>query len=576
MALGVVTGAIDVRVDGTDPVSATLRMEIAPRPACTSDNDGAPCTDDNACTTNDACINARCLGDAVMCDDGAACTIDACDIVAGCTSTAVNALCDDSDPCTDDVCSTAGCAHPAKDEGALCGANGCVSISLCADGACVAFDVPNDSPCNDGDSCTANDVCRDNVCVSDNATGAEGLDDGVVVANIPTDTDTGDGRARILATDGNAFAWFYATPGAPGVDRSGHLMLTTPTSTVELRIDLVLDGLRAAAFDDAGRLWFVVVSTELSLWRADEGTPRVSLLRPEGLIEVALDAETNGVVVVATSSDGSIESDVVFNAIRIDNDVVTTWSAWVPRVSPVGTISAAVIVPDATPPRALLADTGNGDIIEATLGDTATFSRVGAVDAIGSLAFSRMHDRTVVATASGGNVAYTTQLWLLRETASGWSSSLLDVSHRAMPVTAVDLRMLDNGQPLIAVSSFGRTSLLRVAADDTATLVEEVEGTALTFSESGAFVVQTSIDGVRPIRSRNNVCEAPYQRPSSCNVVTACAIDEVCVRNCLTTGVCVPAPECEGRLSPHIIVVDGCYDVSCATNLCTHLDDSCG
>jgi cysteine-rich repeat protein len=44
-----------------------------------------PCDDGNACTTNDTCGSASCLGNTpVDCDDGNACTLDTCDPVLGC------------------------------------------------------------------------------------------------------------------------------------------------------------------------------------------------------------------------------------------------------------------------------------------------------------------------------------------------------------------------------------------------------------------------------------------------------------------------------------------------------------
>jgi len=57
-------------------------------------NEGAPCDDGDACTTDDRCASGICAGGAaVACDDGIPCTLDACVPTTGCVHAAQHALC---------------------------------------------------------------------------------------------------------------------------------------------------------------------------------------------------------------------------------------------------------------------------------------------------------------------------------------------------------------------------------------------------------------------------------------------------------------------------------------------------
>lgn len=91
------------------------------------------CDDGDECTVDDLCVDGECIGLEAECDDNDPCTDDLCDSELGCIFTEV--LCDDDNECTDETCVA---------------------------GLCVTVD--NLDRCNDGDSCTSNDRCRDGTC----------------------------------------------------------------------------------------------------------------------------------------------------------------------------------------------------------------------------------------------------------------------------------------------------------------------------------------------------------------------------------------------------------------------------
>ena len=94
-----------------------------------------PCTDGNACTTNDTCSNGLCIpGSALDCNDNNPCTIDTCNMMTGCVNT--------NEP-----------------DGTACGSsNGCIEAPLCLSGTCQ-LPFSNDTNCIDAYSCT-DDICN--------------------------------------------------------------------------------------------------------------------------------------------------------------------------------------------------------------------------------------------------------------------------------------------------------------------------------------------------------------------------------------------------------------------------------
>ncbi|MBI5610280.1 MAG: hypothetical protein HY902_15490 [Deltaproteobacteria bacterium] len=177
----------------------------------TAKADLTPCDDGNACTADDLCSGGVCSGGpAPGCDDLNPCTADSCSPVQGCVHTSVKGAvaCDDGNPCSsDDFCAGGSCeagtticqcqnsGDCAKfEDGNLCNGSlycnkakgppytcdlnpaSVVTCSTAMDspcqkntcipstGACKLLVSPQNSPCDDGDSCTAGDSCSDGLC----------------------------------------------------------------------------------------------------------------------------------------------------------------------------------------------------------------------------------------------------------------------------------------------------------------------------------------------------------------------------------------------------------------------------
>ncbi len=163
---------------------------------------GAACTDGNACTASDTCILGQCYGQASVCDDTNACTVDACDPTKGCSfipSTAIS--CTDGNACTLlDVCLNGACVSGD--------ALNCSDANVCTDDACVpaigCVNTPATGACDDGNFCTGPDTCDTGVCKGQ---GAVSCDDGQPCTTdvcVPTDGCLNyPGSANALCDDGN-------------------------------------------------------------------------------------------------------------------------------------------------------------------------------------------------------------------------------------------------------------------------------------------------------------------------------------------------------------------------------------
>jgi len=138
-------------------VKATGTCELVPvKP-------GDPCDDGSVCTSDDACSNGYCAGEALDCDDDEPCTVDSCNALDGCQNAAEAdaVICDDGDECTTaDTCTGGVC----KGDGVDCDdGNPCTDDSCTLEDGC--FHAANTAPCDDGDACTTNDACLGNTCV---------------------------------------------------------------------------------------------------------------------------------------------------------------------------------------------------------------------------------------------------------------------------------------------------------------------------------------------------------------------------------------------------------------------------
>jgi hypothetical protein len=127
---------------------------------------GVACSDANACTQLDQCLNGRCAGsNPVTCTASDQChDAGICNPVSGTCSNPPRpngTACDDASACsTADMCSNGRCTGTPLncDDGNVC------TSDACADGTCLHTN--NAKPCEDGSVCTDGDTCADGECVS--------------------------------------------------------------------------------------------------------------------------------------------------------------------------------------------------------------------------------------------------------------------------------------------------------------------------------------------------------------------------------------------------------------------------
>lgn len=122
---------------------------------------GAPCNDNNACTSGDVCKSGICGGGASSCDDTNPCSLDGCNPGGGCSHSPIVGACSDGNVCT---------------KGETCGAGGCSGggNTICNDGNACTNDTcdpskgcqyaPTTAPCNDGNPCTVAEACQGGTC----------------------------------------------------------------------------------------------------------------------------------------------------------------------------------------------------------------------------------------------------------------------------------------------------------------------------------------------------------------------------------------------------------------------------
>ena len=164
----------------------------------------APCDDKNICTSDDVCKDSACTaGVPKVCADTNPCTLDSCDPLTGCAQSQDDgAPCDDDNPCTvGDLCQAGKClAGLPKD----CTSTDACQSAKCAqdDGKCAYTDKQDGLPCNDGTVCTAADYCKTGVCGGTLIP----CDDGNPCTSDACDNASGctSTFATIACTDGNA------------------------------------------------------------------------------------------------------------------------------------------------------------------------------------------------------------------------------------------------------------------------------------------------------------------------------------------------------------------------------------
>ncbi|NUN13390.1 MAG: hypothetical protein HUU55_07100, partial [Myxococcales bacterium] len=163
-----------------------------------------PCDDGDLCTVGDDCAAGTCKSGVVLvCDDGNVCTVDTCETTLGCVfASADDVGCEDGNPCTiGDTCNSGNCVggtnecHCTNNGGCLSVSSPCIGQMKCISGLCqpvlgTALDCTTKKPvvcntwvcdedvggcilqpavqntgCDDGNVCTAGDLCKEKGCV---------------------------------------------------------------------------------------------------------------------------------------------------------------------------------------------------------------------------------------------------------------------------------------------------------------------------------------------------------------------------------------------------------------------------
>ncbi len=149
--------------------------------------DGTPCDDANACTQTDGCQGGVCRGsNPVVCTASDACHVaGTCDTSTGACS---NPAAPDGTPCFDgnlctqtDLCATGACI--GSNEVVCAALDACHDVGVCdsGTGSCSNPVKADNSPCDDGNACTTNDVCTGGSCAGQGQPAPPEVDDGVLV-----------------------------------------------------------------------------------------------------------------------------------------------------------------------------------------------------------------------------------------------------------------------------------------------------------------------------------------------------------------------------------------------------------
>lgn len=132
-------------------------------------SEGTSCDDSDPCTQQDSCTKGSCKGASLICNDGNPCTIDTCDPATGsCKSAPIKNgdVCSDGNACTSkDACVEGKCTgedytvSKACEDNNPCTNDGCAPQTGC-------FAVPkNSGVCEDGNKCTEQDNCVTGTCI---------------------------------------------------------------------------------------------------------------------------------------------------------------------------------------------------------------------------------------------------------------------------------------------------------------------------------------------------------------------------------------------------------------------------
>lgn len=227
------------------------------------ENQGAACNDANACTSNDKCLNGRCIGTSIesTCTDNLYCTLNTCDVAKGCQTSPLkcnddgifctqeicnetakgclsvpdHSKCDDNNKCTVDLCDPkSGCTHRpivCPDSRACNPEFGCVHLIFeCHDDNVCTTDIRTPTGCEYKPVvCDDNDLCTEDTCGPNGCVFSPKCDDGDDCTEDSCDPKTGCQHRNTCA---------------PGSIQSHILQLNFFSTCHSPDLPLFLDGLR--------------------------------------------------------------------------------------------------------------------------------------------------------------------------------------------------------------------------------------------------------------------------------------------------------------------------------------------
>ncbi len=278
--------------------------------SCTQNpgNDGAQCSDDDACTQIGSCSGGACVpGPEVDCSFLTGnCVVGLCDPGTGCYSAPANdaAPCDDGLYCTiDDACKGGlcsgvpnTCAAPGDvcmigscdeaqnqctavpgNQGASCNdKNACTTGETCGAGLCGGGAPANQGgSCDDGKACTQNDTCASGVCAGAPVVACVS-GDGCCPAgcDVVADDDCG-GAVYVTSSNGD--------PGFYGYDVTANTWAVLPSPPVTTHSQLTTDGKFVFLLGDDNEIY--KFDADLAVWSSVQAGPGPFVSSPIGFFK---------------------------------------------------------------------------------------------------------------------------------------------------------------------------------------------------------------------------------------------------------------------------------------------------
>jgi hypothetical protein len=214
-------GAVQVNCDDKNGCTADT---CDPGKGCVHlPNPAAPCTDGNACTYIDVCVNGKCVsGEPTNCNDGNPCTTDSCDASTGCTHGNTTLPCDDGDACQGpDQCSGGKCVAAAK--------IGCDDKNVCTVDTCDAVKGCQHTPAASSGSTTTTVVSDTSTQVSTEATFVNGQE---VFQNFAAAVAVQPVPSAFPSIPGASWMWANVAEPPPGQSISAEFRRTFDLTTL--------------------------------------------------------------------------------------------------------------------------------------------------------------------------------------------------------------------------------------------------------------------------------------------------------------------------------------------------------